>query len=261
MVRALSYRVPRTRWLHRLCKMYVDNFHGDNNADMNINGELRFLRIALGSVGEKPVVFDIGANRGDWCEAALTIRPQANIHCFEPARWAWQQLTARGFPANVTCNAAGMGDRPGTLKLYVNPGASELSSVYAGSDQGGLGVEVVPILTVDSYCQERGIVFVDYMKIDVEGHEFAVMKGAAEMLNLQRIRFVQFEYGSWYIHAGVFLRDVFQFVKGFNYEVCKIVPWGLEPVRSYSPNLERFENAYYVLVLRGATDTGRKESP
>lgn len=254
----MSYRVPRRRWVYRLCKMYLDNFHGDNNADMEINGELRFLRTALASVCEKPVVFDVGANRGQWCEAVLAIRPQANVHCFEPAKSAWQQLTGRGFPSNVICNAAGMGDRSGTLKLYINSGASELSSVYSESDNGALQTEEVPIVTVDTYCEQKGIAFVDYLKIDVEGHEFAVLRGAAEMLRRRRIRFVQFEYGSWYISAKVFLRDVFRLLEGFQYDICKIMPWGLEPVKNYSPSLERFENAYYVLVRRDAKDDGGK---
>ena len=33
LVRRLSYWLPRTRWLHRLCKLYLDNYYGDNNAD------------------------------------------------------------------------------------------------------------------------------------------------------------------------------------------------------------------------------------
>jgi FkbM family methyltransferase len=245
--RALSYQVPRFRLLYRVCKLYVDNYHGDNNADMEINGELRFLGKTLASLNENPVVFDIGANRGQWTRAVLAIKPGARIHCFEPARCTWEELQARGFPPNVVCNRAGMGESVGTLKLYVNPSVSELSSIYGGNGNGAKAEEV-PIGTVDGYCRERGISSIDYLKIDVEGHELAVLKGAREMLSRQGIRFAQFEYGSWYIRAHVFLRDVFRFLEEFNYELWKVMPNGLQRISKYSERLERFENACYVLA-------------
>ena len=249
-VRGLSYRVPRSRLLYRICKLYVDNFHGDNNADMQINGELRFLRTVLESAGEAPVIFDVGANRGQWTEAVLAIRPKARAHCFEPARRAGKELIDRHFPSNVLCNLAGMGDAVGALRLYVNPGNSELSSVYGFAANGG-EPEEVPILTVDTYCREHGIASIDYLKIDVEGHELAVLKGARQMLAGQRIRYVQFEYGSWYVRAHVFLSEVFSFLSELKYDVWKIMPTRLQPVGRYSESMERFETAYYLSTPSG----------
>ena len=114
-VRRLSYCVPRTRLLYRVCKLYVDNSLGDNNADMQINGEVRFLRCTLAAIdgrSRKLVVFDVGANRGQWCREVLAACPQAQIHCFEPAADTWQTLWQQGFPPNVVCNRLGLGPRP-----------------------------------------------------------------------------------------------------------------------------------------------------
>src|SRR4051794_532587 len=102
-VRALSYQMPRSRLLYRVCKLYVDNFHGDNNADMEANGELLFLRTTMASMNSDSIIFDVGANRGQWCEAVLAIQPHARIHCFEPATATWRHLSTRGFPKNVVC--------------------------------------------------------------------------------------------------------------------------------------------------------------
>lgn len=255
-VRKLSYGVPRTRWLYRLCKMYVDNYHGDNNADMSINGELKFLRNALQPAPPAPVIFDVGANRGQWSKEVLALKPQAAIHCFEPSSLARKEFSHEEFPSNVVLNAAGLGDSAGTLKLYVHPGALELSSVYGSSESADVKVEEVPILTLDQYCLQHGITTIHYLKIDVEGHELAVLRGADATLKSGAINYIQFEYGSWYIYAGVFLRDLFQYIHKYNYKICKIMPWGLEPLQSYSPTLERFENAYYVLVQGDLAEKG-----
>lgn len=249
-VRGLSYRTPRARWLYRLCKLYVDNYDGDNNTEMEVNGEVKFLRQALRHIGSEPVIFDVGANRGDWCQAVLEIQPRARIHCFEPSKRAWTLLKSRGFSPNVICNAAGMGERQETLTLHVDPDVLELSSIYGGNKGTGGEPQQVPILTVDSYSQEHGIGQIDYLKIDVEGHELAVLKGAREMLAQKRIRFVQFEYGSWYIEARIYLKDVFEWLKDFDYDIGKVMPYGFRKIGAYRPALEGFENANYLLIRR-----------
>ena len=107
-VRRLSYCVPHTNLLYRLCKLYIDNSLGDNNADMEINGELRLLRCTLASGNAQSgecVVFDVGANRGQWCREVLAVCPRAQLHCFEPATDTFQTLKQQGFPPNVICKS------------------------------------------------------------------------------------------------------------------------------------------------------------
>lgn len=47
---------------------------------------------------------------------------------------------------------------------------------------------------------------VDFIKIDVEGHELSVLKGASKLLN--NVQFVQFEYGGTYLDANITIRSV-----------------------------------------------------
>lgn len=252
LVRKFSYWIPRTRWLQRLCKLYLDNYYGDNNADMLCNGEIRFLKKALsilsrGSV--PPVILDVGANRGQWCAEVLAVNPNARIDCFEPASATWERLQAAGFPSNVRCHRLALGSAKGTLKLRIVAPGSELNSFHSGSSGDSSGEEV-NISTVDEHCLENGINEVAFLKIDAEGHDFHVLKGALTMLQNNRIGIVQFEYGGGYIAARVFLSEVFDFLKPLAYDIYKIFPNGLLPVSNYSPSLERFENANLVLVSR-----------
>ena len=50
---------------------------------------------------------------------------------------------------------------------------------------GASGDQVVAVTTLDAYCSERGI---DALKLDVQGHEPAVLRGSARMLAEGRIR-------------------------------------------------------------------------
>lgn len=252
-VRRLSYCVPRTNFLYRLCKLYIDNSLGDNNSDMEINGELRFLRCALAPSNAKSgecVIFDVGANRGQWCREVLAICPRAQIHCFEPATDTWQTLQQQGFPPNVVCNRLGVGAETGTMKLYIEGKNSELNSLYPNESHASTQSIEVPITTIDAYCRELAIPHIDFLKVDVEGHDFAVLRGATQMLRARNISLVQFEYGANWLEARTLLKDAFLLIRDLPYEMWKIMPRKLERIPKYSAQLERFENANFVLKLR-----------
>ena len=77
--------------VHILCKTFEDRFNGENNSELETNGELKFLR----EHGVRSsVFFDVGANRGGWSERVLEVNPAAVIHCFEPCKTSFTQLTA-----------------------------------------------------------------------------------------------------------------------------------------------------------------------
>jgi FkbM family methyltransferase len=48
--------------------------------------------------------------------------------------------------------------------------------------------------TLDRFCSERGVEQIDVLKIDTQGFEFEVLKGASSMLARQVIKFIHFEF-------------------------------------------------------------------
>ena len=58
-----------------------------------------------------------------------------------------------------------------------------------------LTTETVDIVTLDEFCQTKRIDQINYLKIDTEGGDLEVLKGAANMLTEQRIDFVEVEAG------------------------------------------------------------------
>lgn len=249
--------------LYRLCKRVVDHHNGDNNFDMFRNGELQLMREVLPGAR---VVFDVGANVGTWTEEALKINSTAQYHCFEPNPAAYKFLVDRAFPANVVINNFGLGDKETPMLLFVYGERDGLSSLYdrRGLDEAARRREPVRIETLDGYCKKICIQEIDFLKLDVEGHEFPILQGSAQMLRQGRIGMIQFEYGGTYIDARVFLRDVWEYVSGVNstYAFHKIFPSGPKRVPVYKQALETFQYSNLLIARRdlSSRQTNRKSA-
>jgi FkbM family methyltransferase len=131
------------------------------------------------------VVLDVGANVGvsammmaRWCG------PEGHIHAFEPSPSPKQLLTEHlrmnGLSDRVTVCASALSDAEGTTTFYASgiSGKSALSDVNIG--QSSEQVQV-PVTTIDAYCRAKNIK-PSLIKIDVEGFEFNVLKGARNTL-------------------------------------------------------------------------------
>jgi FkbM family methyltransferase len=236
--------------LYRICRRYVDRYNGENNDDMLTNGELRFMRQVLGNYH---TVFDVGANVGEWTALALDINPNLNIHCFEPSKATYQQLIQKNFPPNVICNNTGLGSLQEHRTLYIFENGAGINSLYQrqGLEDGwGLAqpdrTESVSLDTLDHYCHEHKINNIDFLKIDVEGHELEVLKGAINMLSERRIASIQFEYGGCNIDARVLLKDLFAFFRPLKYNLYKIYPDELHLIKRYDQRWENFQYQNWV---------------
>jgi FkbM family methyltransferase len=243
--------VPRSAALLKLCRMYVNFYNGQDNPDFRTNGEARALRRLLPRCD---VVLDVGAHVGDWTALALSINPGLAIHCFEPSASTYSQLAARhGGAANVKLNPMGLSAEPGEARLHLFQGQSDTSSLYAGAGfTPSAGTETIRLDTLDRYCDANQLARIDYLKIDTEGHEFAVLRGAQTMLGGGRIAYVQLEYGPGYLEAGVLLRDVFHYLCPMGYRPHRILPRGLEPVTAYSVAFENFRLSNWLFAHSSA---------
>jgi FkbM family methyltransferase len=226
---------------------------GENNDDHRLNGERRLLHGLPGALRDDAVVFDVGANVGRWSVEAARQLPRAAIHAFEPLPDAFAQLAQRTNGTNVTCHPFALSSEAGTRELHYDPALSVMSSLHerdlkAFNMDLGATVEVT-MDTLDAFCDREGVDRVDFVKIDVEGHERDVLVGAARHLGAGRIGLVQFEYGGTYLDAGVRLRDVTDLFPD-DYTVYRLVPWGFMPLRSSDFRQESFALSNYVAVHR-----------
>jgi FkbM family methyltransferase len=240
----------RNRYLYEFCARYVDRFNGDNNSDPDTNGEYAFLRTALGGRGPC-VVFDVGANVGEWTSRVLGVNPRAQVHCFEPSRTTYDRLAAREWPANVRLNNIGLGDKQESLDLQVVADGSAMNSLYLrrGIEAAAAGrTETIAIDTVDAYCERNGISSITFMKVDVEGHELAVFKGMSRALRSGTVRMIQFEYGGCNLDSRTFLADIWDCLIPHGFVLHKVYSDGLRRVDSYRQSLETFRYSNWVAM-------------
>ena len=90
---------------------------------------------------------------------------------------------------------------------------------------------------------------IDFVKIDVEGHELEVLKGMKNLLSQYSVGSIQFEYGGTFIDARVFLKDIWELFRDLRYEFYKVFPNNLMKIERYNQSLETFQYQNW-LVLR-----------
>ena len=138
---------------------------------------------------EFKVVFDVGA-RGN--TEFLEIHPDCEYHLFEPQKkYADHLKEVTKDKLNVYVNHCGLSDEPAKAqKFYANIESfiphPFLDSTYEGEDYD--------LHTVSEYCWVHKIAQIDFLKIDTEGHDYRILLGAKDMLEQNRIKYIQFEY-------------------------------------------------------------------
>lgn len=207
-----------------------------NYQNAGISGERLAIRLGLGT-HESPIVFDVGANRGDWTHGVVSARPAAIVHAFEPQAALASALAARF--SNAKVNHMALGDAAGTLHLFDyaehegSEHASLLAGVIDGIHQGTARAVSVEVQTLDDYCAKHSVDHIDLLKIDVEGFELKVLVGAKRMLAEHRIDTIQFEFNEMNVVGRTFMHDFFGCL-GASHDLYRLLPHGLLPLRSAS---------------------------
>ena len=218
--------------VYRLCKKYIAWHDHENNDDMFTNGEYEILR---SQILPASIVFDVGANRGDWAQAVLRLYPMVELHCFGPCAATFQVLAIQPELTKARLNPCGLGSNEGTSRLYALNDDSGNNSLYLRkgipgmSADGPRSIETVQLTTLDAHCKLMGLARIDYLKLDVEGHELEVLRGGLGLLQAGRIGRIQFEYGGTNIDSRVLLKDFFELLKQAGFELYKIAPGQLSP--------------------------------
>ena len=100
---------------------------------------------------------------------------------------------------------------------------------------------------IDDYIEANQIHKINFIKIDVEGHELKVLNGLGKFLNDDFIDFIQFEFGGTNIDSHTNLLDFYVLLEGRGFKICKIMPKFLE-IRAYNHRFNNFEFQNYVAI-------------
>lgn len=159
---------------------------------------------------------DVGANVGQSIEAMLRFRSDARIWAIEPNAEVHQQLSAK-FQGNprVDCSRLALGacEGRGTLHLTRTSSTSFLErgdgAPSVATDQI-VAQQSVEVATLDAFCRRKGIERIDYLKIDAEGSDLDVLRGAEHLLQSAKVFLVECECG---MHPGNKVHVPFETIK------------------------------------------------
>ncbi|MBP7141290.1 MAG: FkbM family methyltransferase [Opitutaceae bacterium] len=176
-----------------------------------------------------PVFFDVGANEGAYSAMLRQFVPNARIYAFEPHPETGYRMKNR-LKGTVNIIECAVGAKPGITTLWDyadGRGSSHASfekavieTIHASSAKG-VDVRVV---TLDGFCKDSGIEFVDFIKIDTEGFEADCLRGAASLIGERKVGIVQFEFNSMHALTGTLFQDMVRLLPGF--QIYRILPHG-----------------------------------
>ncbi len=224
------------------------------------NGEGFFLETYINKSISRPVIFDVGANLGEYTAMVLEVLSKKNItdyelHLFEPQAICLEKLHARfDDNKNIRINPFGLSDANGEAEIHFDFSGSSSASMYDRKEVQLNQKTTIQLRRLDSYIADNNIDRIDLLKIDTEGNEKRVLTGGGELLKPDMVKAVQFEYGGTYLDAGITLAEIAQMMINKNYRVGKLEATEI----AFQDHLGNFKEDYrysnYVAVSHKSSD-------
>jgi len=184
----------------------------------------------LFSLPNDSVIFDIGANIGAMSLQYAKHANEGHVYAFEPTTYAFEKLKT-----NLSLNPS-LAERITMVNAFASDQCANNADIEAysswkidGSEKdihplhgGTLKSEEdksqhIPSITIDKYCQDMDIQRLDCIKIDTDGHELNVLKGAGDTLHKFHPNIV-FEAGLYVIEEhGLEFEEYYEFLAGYRY--------------------------------------------
>lgn len=249
-----------TQWVFE--KLHFISLYGMNiggGSDYRNSGEAWLLGDLIGKTNGTFKMVDVGANSGGYTHMALEIAKAKGVKLesilIEPNpdhAYALNKLSSTYEGITWDGFALGSTSAEGILKVSEIDTLSSLLNNQVLYENAPM-VRTVPIsiCTLDQLMANKGWGQIDLLKIDVEGYEMEVLKGALSWLRLGKIKVVQFEFGRAQILSQTFLYNFFEILG--NYSLFRLLKDGLSGPLKYSPRLEIFQTTNFVAFVNEST--------
>ncbi len=192
------------------------------------------------------VIFDVGAHLGETALALALEFPNCKIHAYEPVEPIFRHLerNCRKYQ-NILCHKLGLGATRESRRIEL-PSSEPLCSMnqrsnFASGQSPPELVETIQITTIDQMAGDLHIENIALLKIDVEGFELEVLRGAERLLKCGKIHSIMAE--------ATFNKDSKQHVKIDDINTL-LSEFGYELVGYYDPAYQPGSgNLYYMNAL------------
>ena len=243
--------------------------------NLSIKNEEKECLLVQKLVSNGMTVFDVGANVGDYSILlSHLVGYFGTVYSFEPTTHTYKTLKIRIKNCEIN-NIHPFQKAIFSEDTLIN--LNEFPDEYSAWNSIGTPVmkdmqgrklacppivqtEIVEGITLDSFCQEKEIRNIDFLKVDVEGSESFALEGASSLLNSKAIRFIQFEISKNMLEGlNKIAKETFDILTKNGYECHKITDSGEigEQVRdsnSFYENYIAFPSLpinFFTIVLNG----------
>lgn len=206
--------VPNVFWNILTRKVHLGEY-------LALTGHRRWLKDL-----EIRTVIDVGAHGGEFASAISAILPKARIYSFEPQEDCHQRLCARLFAhRSFRGFCVALGDTKDEMRFYrsrftKSSSLLPMSDLHKRAFPWSADNESVNVSVdrLDNYISELDISPPVLLKIDVQGYELAVLRGATKVLKLTKCIIVETSFKTLY-HGQASFSQVYDMVssEGFDY--------------------------------------------
>jgi FkbM family methyltransferase len=170
------------------------------------------------------VIFDVGANEGDVALLALDHFPEAHILCFEPHPGTFAHLKSKTANRNIQAVNFALGNAAGERDFFEHD-ISQINSMVPNAPFavafGKKAKQIrVQCTTLDLFCARNRIENIDFLKVDTEGCDLAVLQGSEDLLKSGRIKFIYAEFNDLFPingASGGALVPIAEFLRSYGY--------------------------------------------
>lgn len=227
----------------------INRFYENRNHHARTNGELMVLKRI--SRLNPAVIFDVGANVGEYAELTRQACPQGKIFSFEPVDSTFKELESNLLKKkieNILAIKKGLYKEDKLITINIYPG-HEHASIHnlKGVSYSAVDQNTIEVVRGDNLLKEFALDSVDLLKLDIEGAEMDALQGFENTFRNKKVRAVQFEYGYINITSKVLLSDYYDFFNSFGYIVGKIYPKRVE-FREYAFKHEDFIGPNFIAI-------------
>ena len=181
-------------------------------------------------------IFDVGAHKGQSARKFKKLFKHSEIYSFEPFPSTFDKLNLLKLDKFKAFNF-GFSDRHEFREFRVNQGSqtnsmlrlSRNAKAVWGGNEALSEVDQIKceFKKIDDFCKANYIDCLDFLKIDVQGAEFKVLKGAHELLAAKKIKVIQFEVIIGETYDGQKpISYYFQLLENYDYKlkmICDLV--------------------------------------
>ena len=220
--------------------------------EFKIHGEYQMLE-KLKSIPMN-TVFDVGCNIGEWTRMMRAFQPTAAMHMFEIVPSTFQKMI-RNIPLdpNVFPNSYGLSNEIKEIPIKIVTDNDRVSTTVLNLAHNNSMIKTALVVSGEFYTKHNDIEYIDFLKIDTEGHEYETLLGFLNHIKSGAVACIQFEFGFINVLTKKLLIDYYQLLSPFGYVIGKLTPTGVL-FKEYHLFDEDFSGSDYIAVHNSRQD-------